>query len=184
MQDSNSNNKNIAFLFPGVGSQYSGMGKDFYSNFKIVQENFEEASDSLAMNMCDICFNPEEKNTLDKLEYAKPSLVCLSTAIFRLLDKEIGVIPKFCLGHSLGEYSALTNAGGIEFWDVLKIVQERALIINEVSNCVEGTMAWIVNLNAKTVEDVCQDFNKDAIDGDWGNGDWGRTNVKNDKKGT
>ncbi|MCP5106047.1 MAG: ACP S-malonyltransferase [bacterium] len=147
----------IVFMFPGVGSQYTGMGKAFYQDFKVVRETFEEAGDALHFDMAELCFSPDEKDKLARLEYSQAALVTLSMATFRVWKEEIAVEPRFGIGHSLGEYSALCCAGAVPFADALNIVSRRGLIINEVSASLEGTMMWVVNLESKIVEDICRE---------------------------
>lgn len=146
----------IAFVFPGVGSHYSGMGEFFYTNFKVAKETFEEASDVLTMDFKNLCFSKEQYSELNKLENSQSALVCVSMAIFRVLSKEFGIKPHYCLGYSLGEYAALCCAGAIKFEDGLMIVKERGIIISEEASKINGTMAWVVNINAIEVEKICQ----------------------------
>jgi [acyl-carrier-protein] S-malonyltransferase len=154
--------KKIAFMFPGVGSQYTGMGKEFYETSPVVKETFEEASEILGINVADICFTPAGKKELDKLEISQSSLLTQSVACFRLLNQEIGAEPKYCLGHSLGEYPALCCSGVIQFADALKLVRDRGIIIKEVSETLEGTMMWIINIQRQEVETVCQEVSEEG----------------------
>jgi len=150
----------IAFMFPGVGSEYAGMGKSFYENFKIVRNTFEEASDILNLDLDNICFEPSREKELKELGNAQVSLLTLSIAVYRAYMKEIGLQPHFCAGYSLGEYSALCSAGVIEFPDALKLVRERGRIIDKVASAIDGTMAWVINLDSKLVETVCEAFSE------------------------
>lgn len=147
----------IIFMFPGVGSHHVGMGKDFYDNFKIARETFTEASDVLNIDIAKMCFDAAGKEELDKLENAQIALLTVSTASFRVYMQEIGIKPAYCIGHSLGEYSALCCSGVIQFPDALHIVRQRGLIINETASTIDGTMAWVINLDSKKVEEVCED---------------------------
>jgi [acyl-carrier-protein] S-malonyltransferase len=149
--------KPIAFMFPGVGSQYVGMGKYFYDQFKEVREIFEEASSILDKDLTEICFKKELKEELNELENAQVALLTLSTALYRVLRKEVGITPLYCLGHSLGEYSALCSAGMMCFSDAVHLVMERGQIISRVSRDLEGTMMWVINLDIQVVERVCQE---------------------------
>ncbi|MGE5632105.1 MAG: ACP S-malonyltransferase [Caulobacteraceae bacterium] len=158
MLNNNSDNLNVALLFPGVGSQYYGMGKEFFNNFRVVKSTFEEASDTLGINFADICFNAEKDRRLEQLEYIKPALVFVSVATYRLYMEEIGIAPKFNTGYSLGEYTALCCAGAISFADTLKVVRQRALIINEASSGIDGTMAWVVGIDYNIVEELCREI--------------------------
>lgn len=149
---------NIMFMFPGVGSHYSGMGKYFYENFKIARETFEEASDVLNIDFPKMCFSKENSNLLNELENSQAALVCVCMATYRVLMQETGLKPKYCIGYSLGEYTALCSAGVIQYADTLKLVRNRGLIIKEVSSKIDGTMAWTVNLEAEIVDDICKEF--------------------------
>ncbi|MCP5108401.1 MAG: ACP S-malonyltransferase [bacterium] len=149
--------KRIVFLFPGVGSQHVGMGKALYDDFNIFRETLEEAGDVLGMDMAELCFSPAKKKELDRLENAQLALVAVSVATFRVYMQESGVKPRYCMGHSLGEYSALCCAGVIRFPDTLMLVKERGSVVNQVAAAVNGTMAWVINLDSKVVEGVCRD---------------------------
>jgi [acyl-carrier-protein] S-malonyltransferase len=152
--------KKNAFLFPGVGAQYVGMGKTLYDNFKIFRETIEESGDILKKDFTSLCFSPDKKEELDRVEISQLALLTFSTAAYRVYMQEIGIQPHYCMGHSLGEYSALCSAGVIQFSDALELVQQRGLILKEVSAGIDGTMMWVINLDSKTVEDVCQEASK------------------------
>ena len=152
--------KKIAFLFPGVGSQYVGMSKTLYDNFKIFKETIEEAGDILKKDFASLSFSKDKKEELDRFDIAQLTLLTFSTAAYRVYMQEIGIRPHYCMGHSLGEYSALCNAGVIKFPDALELVQQRGLILKEVSNGLDGTMMWVINLDSKIVEEVCREASK------------------------
>lgn len=152
--------KKIAFLFPGVGSQYIGMSKTLYDNFKIFKETIEEAGDILKKDIASLCFSKDKKEELDRLEIAQLILLTFSTAAYRVYMQEIGIQPHYCMGHSLGEYSALCSAGVIQFPDALELVQQRGLILKEVSSGIDGTMMWVINLDIKIVEELCRETSK------------------------
>lgn len=152
------NRKKIVFLFPGVGSQYTGMGKDLYDGFKIVRNVFEEAGDILKVDLTKMCFFSEGKEELAKLENVQCALLTLSVATFRVFMQELGIEPQYCMGHSLGEYSSLCCAGAIKFADTLEIVKQRAAIINDTAAGLEGTMIWVINLETPVVEKICGKF--------------------------
>jgi [acyl-carrier-protein] S-malonyltransferase len=149
--------KKIAFLFPGVGSQYIGMSKSLFDNFKIFKETIEEAGDVLKLDLPGICFAPGNKAELDKLENAQAILAAFSIASYRVYMQEIGIPPHYCMGHSLGEYSALCSAGVMEFPDALKLVKERGAAVSETAAAINGTMMWVINLDIKVLEEVCGD---------------------------
>lgn len=154
--------KNIALVFPGVGSQYTGMGKSFYDKFKVVQDAFEEASDTTALHLADLCFSPQQEKQLSRLEYSQLALLTISTAAYRLLQQEVGIPAQYALGHSLGEISALCCAGIIRFSDALSIVQQRGVLINETIAALDGTMAWVINLEGALVEAICRTYSSEG----------------------
>ena len=107
--------KPIAFIFPGQGSQYVGMGKELYENFSVARQVFEEADDALHFSISALCFKgPEE--ALKLTENTQPAILTTSIAALRVLQTEKGVIPQFTAGHSLGEYSALVASGALHFF--------------------------------------------------------------------
>lgn len=154
--ENNVQNSKLVFMFPGVGSQYSGMGKDLYENSKLVKETFEEASDILKMSLPELCFNDTQNHKLNQLEYSKVALLCQSVATYRACMEEISIKPNYYIGYSLGEYSALCCAGVLEFSDALNIVYQRGKIISENVEKSEGTMAWIVGVKSDLLERICK----------------------------
>jgi len=150
----------IAFLFPGVGSQYVGMSKTLYDNFKVFKETIEEAGDILKQDLASLSFSKDKKEELGRLENAQLILLTFSTAAYRVYMREIGIQPHYCMGDSLGEYSALCSAGVIQFPDALQLVQQRGSILKEVSAKIDGTMMWVINLDSKIVEDLCREVSK------------------------
>lgn len=153
-------NSKIALVFPGVGSQHTNMAKSFYDNSQVARETFEEASDTLKMNMAEICFLKDSANKLNEIDISQLALVTTSMAIYRVFLKEIELYPSYCLGHSLGEYSALCAGGVVEFSDALQIVKQRGKIIKETVSSCDGTMIWVINIENKTVEEVCEEYSK------------------------
>ena len=145
------------FMFPGVGSQCTGMGRDFYQHFKVARSTFAEAGDVLGMNMVKRCLDPTEKEQLEKLENSQTALLTVSVATYRVYMQEIGKDPHYCLGHSLGEYPALCCSGALQFKDALEIVKERGNILSEAASNMGGIMAWIINLDTQIVEKVLQE---------------------------
>jgi [acyl-carrier-protein] S-malonyltransferase len=152
--------ENIAVMFPGVGVQNTGMGKSFYDNFKSVRETFEEASDILKRDLAKICFMDSEKEKLFNLANSQSALLTICVAMYRVFVNETGVVPKYSMGHSLGEYSALCNAGAIEFSQALKLVERRSEIITEVTQTMDGVMMWVINIDSETIEEICYEASK------------------------
>lgn len=150
----------LALLFSGQGSQYIGMGKAFYDQFAIARQTFEEANDVLGFDLKKICFEGNI-GELNKLENTLLALLTYSVAAFRVYMLEIGIKPDFTTGHSLGEYSALTCCGAMEFKDSLNIVRFRGEIAKEVANSDIGGMTIVNNMEAGRVEEICRRASKD-----------------------
>lgn len=131
--------KRVALMFPGQGSQDIGMGKDFYDEYSEVRALFEKANELLGKDITDLMLNGPIQ-PLTETENAQPALLLNSIAIFQQLEKE-GVQPVAAIGHSLGEYSALTAAGAISLEEALPLVQTRGRLMEEAFPKGQGTMA-------------------------------------------
>jgi len=150
--------KKLMLMFPGVGSQYPGMGRSFYKGYPVFKETFDQASHILEKDFTALCFDEKNKKELDQLENAQLSILVHSVALFRVFQLEIGAPPDLCMGHSLGEYSALCCAGALEFGDALRLVRARGRTIERVSPGLKGTMMWVINLEREKVAQVCNRF--------------------------
>ena len=133
-----------AFVFPGQGSQFPGMGKTLADNFECARRVFEEADDALGFKISQLCFEGPE-DALKLTENTQPALVTVSTAAFAVL-KEKGMTPNFVAGHSLGEYSALVAAGSLAFADAVRIVRNRGRYMQEAVPAGVGAMAALLKL--------------------------------------
>ena len=134
----------LAFLFPGQGSQYAGMGKQLAAEYPAAARIFEEADDALGFSLSQLCFEgPEEE--LKKTENTQPALLTVSVAAHRVLRRE-GFAAAYVCGHSLGEYSALEAAGAISFVDAVKLVRRRGQYMQEAVPQGVGAMAAILKL--------------------------------------
>ena len=144
---------NVAFLFPGQGSQSVGMGRDLSDNFPIAKQVYEEASDALSMNMARLCFKGPESE-LTRTENTQPAVLTASIAALRVFEAESGIRPKAAAGHSLGEYSALVATGAIALMDAVKLVRDRGRFMQEAVPEGEGAMAAVIGLEAEAVEKI------------------------------
>jgi [acyl-carrier-protein] S-malonyltransferase len=144
----------LAFLFPGQGSQYSGMGRDFAANFPESRQVFDEANTALGFSISKLCFEGSEE-ALKLTENTQPAILTVSTAAYRALETR-GIIPDFAAGHSLGEYSALVAAGALEFSAAVKIVRRRGQYMQEAVAAGEGAMAAILGLAPAEVAEICK----------------------------
>lgn len=144
-----------AVVFPGQGSQYVGMGKELCQNSAIARRTFEEAEDILQFPLKQLCMQgklPELTST----ENAQPAILTASVAAYRDLQERTNIRPHFMAGHSLGEFSALTCAGVLDFADALRLVRKRGLLMKEAAQTAPGLMSAIGKLDARQVEDVCR----------------------------
>ncbi|NOX38929.1 MAG: ACP S-malonyltransferase [Calditrichaeota bacterium] len=144
----------VAFLFPGQGSQYVGMGKDLYEAFPLVREVYDVAEEILKLPIKQLSFDgPEE--ALTQTQYTQPAIFVHSVAVDRLLKEEEGIEPEGTAGHSLGEYSALVSAGAIAFEDALRLVKIRGELMQHAGEKNPGTMAAIMGASREQVEEIC-----------------------------
>jgi [acyl-carrier-protein] S-malonyltransferase len=141
-----------AFLFPGQGSQFAGMGKTLAENFDAARETFEQADDALGFALSKLCFEgPEDQ--LKLTENTQPALVAVSVAAWIVLCVEAGE-PEYVAGHSLGEYSALVAAGSLDFGDALRTVRKRGHYMQEAVPAGVGAMAAILKLPAGALDGI------------------------------
>lgn len=148
-------------MFPGQGSQHTGMGKQLYDSNAIAREVFEEAGDVLGFDMKKMCFE-ESLEVLTRTENTQPALLTVGWASFRIYMQEFGVKPLFAAGHSLGEITALTCAGAIAFADALKIVRMRGKFMQEAVPPGEGIMAAVSGVNTELIEKECRKISCDG----------------------
>lgn len=140
----------IAFVFPGQGAQYVGMGKDIVENFSVANTTFEEASDELNINMKKLCFEgPEDE--LMKTENTQPSILTTSIAMLRVLENE-GLDCHMTAGLSLGEYASLVKSNVFSFKDAVKLVKKRGKYMQEEVPMGIGTMAAILGLSREQLQ--------------------------------
>ncbi len=145
----------LAFMFPGQGSQYAGMGRELAERYPQARAVFEEADRALGFSLSRLCFEgPEEQ--LKLTENTQPAILACSVAAFRVLES-CGVLPHYVAGHSLGEYSALVAAGALSFADALVTVRKRGQYMQEAVPVNTGAMAAITRLPLAALEEVCRE---------------------------
>ena len=139
-----------AYVFPGQGAQFTGMGKDLYENSPLAKELFEKANDILGFRITDIMFEGTAEE-LKETKVTQPAVFLHSVILAKVLD----VRPDMVAGHSLGEFSALVVNGALSFEDGLKLVSQRAMAMQKACEITPSTMAAVLNLDDKIVEDIC-----------------------------
>jgi len=145
-----------AFIFPGQGSQYAGMGKSLADNFKAAAEAFAEADDALGFKLSELCFSgPEEELKLTM--NTQPAILAVSVAAHRVVAAETGLTPDYLAGHSLGEFSALVASGAMKFTDALKTVRLRGKFMQEAVPVGVGAMAAILSVEADVLAEICRE---------------------------
>lgn len=146
----------VALIFPGQGSQYAGMGKELAENFPVAKQVFEEADDALQFKISTLCFQGPEED-LKLTANTQPAILTTSVAALRVLESELNLTPAYLAGHSLGEYSALVASGALAFADAVKTVRSRGIFMQEAVPVGTGSMAAILGLDGKDLDDVCRE---------------------------
>lgn len=153
--------ENLAFIFPGQGSQYVGMGQDLYEKYDQVRARYHQANSIVDFDLIKLSFEgPEEE--LAQTEKTQPAVFVHSFVIYELL-KAFGLKPAMVAGHSLGEYSALAASGVFSFEQGLRLVQMRGKLMQNAGQVIKGAMAAIIGLDYLTVHSICQQASHHAL---------------------
>lgn len=149
-------NANLAFVFPGQGSQKIGMLADLAAEYDVVAQVFAEASEVLGYDLWDRVQNGEQ-DAINMTECTQPLLLAASVAIWRVWQEKGGAVPAFMAGHSLGEWSALVCAGAVPFKDAVSLVRQRGKFMQEAVPAGVGAMAAIIGLEDEKIVSICAD---------------------------
>ncbi len=148
-----------AYIFPGQGSQFPGMGKDLFETYSFAREIFSEADELLGFPLSEIMFNGSEEE-LKQTKVTQPAIYLHSILIAKL---GTNFKPDMVAGHSLGEFSALVASGGLSWQDGLSLVSKRAIAMQKACEIQPSTMAAVLGLSDEQIEKVCAEFNGEVV---------------------
>ncbi len=150
-----------AFIFPGQGSQYAGMGKELHDAFVSARQVFNEVDEALGFPLSALCFQGPE-DALKLTQNTQPAILAVSIATLRVLQ-ERGCSADYAAGHSLGEYSALVCAGALTLAEAVRVVRKRGQYMQDAVSAGKGAMAAIVGLDAGLVAEACAEASSDGV---------------------
>jgi [acyl-carrier-protein] S-malonyltransferase len=149
-----------AYVFPGQGAQFPGMGKDLYDNSEIAKELFEKANEILGFSITDIMFG-EDAEALKQTKVTQPAIFLHSVILAKVLGSSFK--PEMVAGHSLGEFSTLVSAGYLSLEDGLKLVSKRAMAMQKACEQNPSTMAAVIGLENEVVEKICAEIKEVVV---------------------
>jgi [acyl-carrier-protein] S-malonyltransferase len=154
--------KRLAYIFPGQGSQYSGMGSELAEKYPASRQVFEEADDALGFAISSLCFSGTAEE-LQLTENTQPAILTTSIAALRAMEMEGGPAPDLVAGHSLGEYSALVAAGALSLADAVRTVRLRGRFMQEAVPIGTGAMAAVMGADSQTVAEACEEARQGEV---------------------
>lgn len=149
----------IAFIFPGQGSQFAGMGKDVYEKYPCAREVFENIDKFAGRSISQLCFEGSEEELKQTIN-SQPAILAVSIALYEAVKTETGIKPDFVAGHSLGEYSAYYAAGVMELEGLVKLVSKRAELMNSAPS---GSMSAVLGLDEAKIAELVEKANSNGI---------------------
>jgi len=149
-----------AFVFPGQGAQFVGMGKNLFDHSDLAKDLFKKSNDILGFNITDLMFNGTDED-LKQTKVTQPAIFLHSVILAKVTSDNFS--PEMVAGHSLGEFSALVAANGLSFKDGLMLVSKRAMAMQKACEAQKSTMAAIIGLDDEIVENVCNEINEIVV---------------------
>ena len=155
----------VAFLFPGQGSQAAGMGADIFETSPAARRVFESADEALGIALSDLCFHGPD-DVLRETINAQPAIVTVSLALLAALQASLNehtsswsspLVPSYTAGHSVGEYAALVASGALQLKDAVRLVRERGRLMHYEGTVCPGGMAAVIGMDEGPLEEVCQE---------------------------